>query len=176
MILKIADVKDPILRAKAKRVEAVDKRIQKLISDMRETLLAQDDPEGVGLAAPLVGRSLQIFLMDYKKTTDIIINPQVLSKSETPKSTKKAETGKPLEGCLSLPHYYGPIARTNKIKIKYINESGDPIVKEFRGFPAQIVEHEIDHLNGILFIDRIIEQKAPLYKFQGDHWEEVELV
>jgi peptide deformylase len=176
MVQKILNVKDPVLRLQAKKVRKIDKKILRIIEDMKDTLAAQDDPEGVGLAAPQIGRSYRIFLMKYKKLSDIIINPEVISRVKPPQPVKNVEPNKPLEGCLSLPHYYGPISRTNKIKIKYIDESGTVQVKEFRGFPAQIVEHEIDHLNGILFIDRIVEQGTPLFHYTKGEWEEVELI
>ncbi len=177
MIQKIVDVKNPSLREISKEVAIIDKKTLQIIGDMKETLDAQNDPEGVGLAAPQIGKNVRIFLIKNKGKTQIVINPEILSKAVPPPGAKKASPGKPLEGCLSLPHYYGPLNRTSKIKIKYMDETGAILVKEFRGFEAQIVDHEIDHLNGILFVDHIVSQKVPLYKFnkEGD-WEEVNLV
>lgn len=180
MANKIVDVQNPILRQKAKEVKSIDKKVLALISEMQETLIVQKDPEGVGLAAPQIGRSLRIFVVDYKNLKRVIINPEVLEITEPKKESgkpKKSKKGKEiLEGCLSLPHYYGPIKRADKIKISYMNEKGEKQVEEFSGFNAQIIQHEIDHLNGILFVDKILEQKAPLYKFSGDEWEEVDLI
>lgn len=175
MKLKVVGVKNPILRQKAKPVTKVDKKIKTLIADMKDTLDAQRDPEGVGLAAPQVGKSLQLFIAKYKGFDRVIMNPEILEHS---KIKAKIKHGKKniLEGCLSLPHYYGPIERDQKVKIKYLNEDGKDVTEEFEGFHAQIVQHEIDHLNGILFVDHILSQKAPLYKFDGEEWEEVELV
>lgn len=179
MIQKVIDVQNPILRQKAKKVDKIDKKILNLINNMKDTLKSQKDPEGVGLAAPQIGKSLQIFVIDYKNLQRVIINPQIISversKAKTKPKSKKKESNEILEGCLSLPHYYGPIKRAGKIKIKYQNEVNKEIEEEFTKFNAQIIQHEIDHLNGILFIDKILEQKAPLYKFDGDDWEEVEL-
>lgn len=141
-------------------------------------LVVQDDPEGVGLAAAQIGKNVQIFLINFEGTEKIIINPKVISKSKIKgKSTKGRSRlgGKPLEGCLSLPHYYGPIKRANKIKIKFLDEKGKTKVEEFRGFLAQIVQHELDHLNGILFVDRILEQDSNLFEYNKGEWEEVEL-
>ncbi len=178
MILKVIGVKDPVLRQKAKKVTKVDKKIRQLIADMRDTLNVQKDPEGVGLAAPQVGKSLRIFIMKYKNMERVIINPHVLevSKDLKTKGKPKKEKKNILEGCLSLPHYYGPIKRDKQIKLEYMDENGKTQTEEFTGFLTQIVEHEIDHLDGILFIDHILEQKAPLYKFDGEEWEDVELV
>jgi peptide deformylase len=181
MILRVVDVKNPVLRQKAKLVTKIDKKVLALIKDMLETLANQKDPEGVGLAAPQIGKSLQIFVINYRNLKRIIINPIVLETSKTTKTNKeKVKKSKKndeiLEGCLSLPHYYGPIKRAEKIKIKFLDEKGNTQIEEFTNFNAQIIQHEIDHLNGTLFVDRILEQKSPLYKFDGDDWEEVEII
>lgn len=178
MILKIVDVQNPILRQKAKKITKIDKKVVDLISNMKDTLITQKDPEGVGLAAPQVGKPYQVFVVNYKNLKRTIINPQIIEVSKKSKvnTDKKRRHKDILEGCLSLPHYYGPIKRAQKIKIKYMNEKAKEIIEEFKGFNAQIIQHEIDHLNGTLFVDKILEQKSPLYKFDGDEWEEVELV
>jgi len=177
MILKVVGVKDPVLRQTAKTVAKVDKKTFQLVKDMRETLYSQKDPEGVGLAAPQVGKSLRIFLIKYKKEERVVINPEVIERvKKEKKATKTKHKRDILEGCLSLPHYYGPVKRDFAIKLKYLNEKGEEVIELFEGFLAQIVEHEFDHLNGILFVDHILKQKAPLYKFKGKEWEEVELV
>jgi peptide deformylase len=174
MIRKVVDVKNPILRQNAKPVSAVDKKITELIRDMKDTLAAQNDPEGVGLAAPQIGKSLQLFLMSYEGEERVVMNPKVIKMSKI-KPLKEVKKGEPLEGCLSLPHYYGPVARATEITIKYMNEGGKHIEETFKGFLAHIVQHELDHLNGILFVDHILEQDSPLYHMHGDDWEEVEL-
>lgn len=186
MIREIVNVKDPVLRKKAKTVKKIDKKIKGLIQDLKDTLTFQKDPEGVGLAAPQIGKSLQIFAMKPKDKITIVINPQVIwikNKRETintedKKVKKHKKTKKPeiMEGCLSLPHYYGPIKKPNRIKIKYKNEEGKEIKKIFKDFEAQIVQHEIDHLKGILFVDRLLEQKKPLYKVSGDSWEKIDIL
>lgn len=175
MKLKVVGVKNPILRQKAKKVLKIDKKIKELIANMQATLAAQKDPEGVGLAAPQVGKSLQIFVTSYKGFKRIVINPEIIGIQKSGKIEKKKTRKNILEGCLSLPHYYGPIMRDRKVKVRYLDESGKEKTEEFEGFEAQIIEHEIDHLNGVLFIDHILKQKAPLYKFAGGEWEEVEL-
>lgn len=185
MVRKIVDVKSPILRQKAKPVNKIDKKIRELVADIEETLKTQLDPEGVGLAAPQVGKSLRLFVVDYKvpgrpgkNLKRVVINPLILETAKVvkkPHSAKAPRGKKILEGCLSLPHFYGPIKRTHKVKLQYQGLDGKQRTEEFEGFNAQIIMHEMDHLNGVLFIDRILEQKAPLYKFEGDDWEEVEL-
>lgn len=180
-ILKIVKVPDKVLRKKSKKVKALTPKVRKLISDMWATLESQKDPEGVGLAAPQVGVLLRIFCMNFENTKRTVINPSILEKrtAKKRKKTKKEEEDEevPMEGCLSLPHFYGPLERSEYIKIKYMDEKGNEKTEEFKGFIAHIVEHEIDHLNGKIFIDRILEQKSELFEFSEDgSWEEVELV
>lgn len=183
MVRKILKVTDPSLREKSKPVKAVDKKILFLIKDLKDTLSAQKDPEGVGLAAPQIGKTLQIFVAKYKDNLRVFVNPEILSdtkmKSENAGKPRRAGSRsgeKILEGCLSLPHYYGSLARPSKVKVKYLTEKGKEAVETFEGFEAQIIQHEIDHLKGIIFVDRLLEQKKPLYELVGDEWQEVELV
>lgn len=177
MIQKILPSNDPILRRKSKAVTKVDKKVQKLIKDLKDTLSVQKEPEGVGLAAPQIGKNLRVFVANYKGFDRVVVNPVVLktekvsTKGAKPKSKKEI-----LEGCLSLPYYYGPLKRAAKITVKYLNEKGEEITEVFEGFNAQIIMHEIDHLEGILFVDRLLKEKKPLYKVEGDEWEEVELI
>src|SRR4030043_178167 len=92
------------------------------------------------------------------------------------KYKNKPEEEKLMEGCLSLPNYYGPLKRPGLTKLNYLDENGNKITKIFQGFDSQIIRHEIDHLEGILFIDRLIEQKKPLYELINGEWERVELI
>lgn len=178
MIQKIYQSGDPVLRLVAKKVLKIDKKVVEVVKDLKDTLAAQKEPEGVGLAAPQIGKSLRIFLAKYKELERLVINPEILEMSKKkPSHFAKATRGKEiLEGCLSLPHYYGPLKRASKIKIKYLNELGKEIIEEFSDFNAQIIMHEIDHLNGVLFVDRLLEEKRPLYHVEGKKWEEVELL
>jgi len=178
MIREILSVKEKSLREKSKSVSQVDKKILSLIEDMEDTLAAQKDPEGVGLAAPQIGKNIRLFLINYNGAEKVIINPQIVQIEKKPRKTTSSSRGreKLLEGCLSLPHYYGPLKRAKRLTLRYIDEAGKSVEEEFSGFLAQIVQHEIDHLEGVLFIDRILEQSAPLYHFHGDEWEEVDLI
>jgi peptide deformylase len=148
-----------------------------LVKDLKDTLGVQKDPEGVGLAAPQLGKNLRIFVANYKGFERVVINPKVLSiKKGKRQETKGKSKREILEGCLSLPYYYGPLKRAPKITVKYLNEKGEEVTETFEGFNAQIIMHEIDHLEGILFVDHLLKEKKPLYKVKGDEWEEVELV
>jgi peptide deformylase len=174
MIRKIVRADNPILRRKSKPVKKIDKKILEIISDLKDTLLSQKDPEGVGLAAPQIGKNLKIFAMRDGKKIRTIINPRVIKKYKIQKT--KDEKQDIMEGCLSIPHYYGPLKRAQKIKIEYLDENGKKAVKTFENLLARIVQHEIDHLNGILFTDKLLEQKKPLYELKEDKWEEINLV
>ena len=172
MIQKIVTVKDPILRLKSKEVQNLDKKVFNLIKDLKDTLIIQKDPIGVGLAAPQIGKSLRMFAIKPKEAVKIIINPQVISVSKKAKELMEEHT-KLMEGCLSLPNLYGPLKRPDSIKVNYLNEKGDKITSLFDGFEAQIIQHEIDHLEGVLFTDRLLEQKKPLYELVDGEWERV---
>ena len=174
MIRKVIQAGDPRLRKVSKPVGEIDKKIRLLISDLKETLKAHKDPEGVGLAAPQIGKNLRIFIMEDGKNYKTVINPKIISvKKIKPTKGNKKEA---LEGCLSVPHYYGPLTRGEVIKIEYLNEEGEKVIETFKDFPAQIVQHEIDHLNGFLFIDRLLEQKRPLYQINDGEAEEVDFI
>lgn len=177
MVRKILQSGDAVLRTKSKPVGSVDKKVKDLIRDLKDTLSIQKDPEGVGLAAPQIGKNLQVFVCSYKDFSRVVINPKITSITQMSKAEKgKKSKREILEGCLSLPYYYGPLKRAKKITVEYLNENGEKITEEFEGFDAQIILHEIDHLNGILFIDHLLKEKKPLYKVENDEWEEVELV
>lgn len=181
MVRKILNVKDARLRQKSRPVKKVDKKILNTITDLKDTLLAQKDPEGIGLAAPQIGKKVKIFIAKYQGKTKVFINPKILYASYAKGQTKEKSvkgpdpSGKIMEGCLSLPHFYGPLARSEKIKVKYLTPKGKEIVATFKGFEAQIIQHEVDHLEGIVFVDRLLQQKKPLYELVGDEWKEVEL-
>lgn len=174
MVRKIAKTKDPRLREVSKPVDKIDKKILNLIGDLKETLITQKDPEGVGLAAPQIGKNLRIFVMKTNGNVKEVINPEIINVSESEERRAKSED-KIMEGCLSLPHYYGPLKRASRVRLKYKTAKGEEKEEEFRGFDAQLVLHEVDHLDGILFIDRLLEQKKGLYKQEGEEWVEVDI-
>lgn len=176
MIRKILLSNDPVLRRKSKPVGKIDKKVKDLVKDLKDTLAVQKDPEGVGLAAPQIGKNLRIFAAKYKGFERVVINPEIVKIENKPQSVKSKQSKKEiLEGCLSLPYYYGPLKRAPKITIKYLDENGKSVTETFDGFHAQIMMHEIDHLEGVLFIDHLLSEGKPLYKIEGDEWEEVEL-
>jgi peptide deformylase len=143
-IYKIVTKEDPLLRKQAKPVKEVDDKVIKIIDDMFETMYATDT--GVGLAAPQVGILKQIIVIDTQDEEPFaLINPEIIS--------SEGETDSE-EGCLSCPEEYGIVKRAEKVKVKALNENGEEIEIEAEGFLAIVLQHEIDHLKGVLFIDK----------------------
>ncbi len=144
-VIPIRVLPDPVLRQKAKRVRAIDSSIQKLISDMIETMHAV--PGRVGLAAPQVGVSRRVIVIGIPEEEDLVlINPEVVRK----KGERIVS-----EGCLSVPGYFGEIKRAESVTAKGLDQSGKGIRIKADELLAQALEHEIDHLNGVLYIDRL---------------------
>jgi len=143
-ILEIKEYGEPVLREKALPVKEITPEILNIIKDMAETMYADS---GVGLAAPQVGVSKRIILVDGEEDGLIVlINPMII-KSE---GEAVAE-----EGCLSIPGIYSQVKRASKVTVKALNENGDPIEITKEALTARALQHEIDHLDGILFVDRI---------------------
>lgn len=168
-MLKILQAPNPILGQKAKNIKQIDKAILTLIRDMDETLNSARDPEGVGLAAPQIGKSLQLFLIKEtpQSKTQIFINPKIIKfidiEIDNDNSSDK-EDGVTLEGCLSLYNIWGEVQRHHGLVLSYLDENGKKQEQQFNGFLATIIQHEYDHLQGILFPKRVLEQKKQLYK------------
>jgi len=143
-MLKIITHPNPFLRQKSLSViDVFDEEIKKLIPQMIETMVKQD---GVGLAAPQIGKSIQLIVIYFKESTLVIINPKIIKKSF---SKVWGE-----EGCLSVPDKFGEVKRHKKITIIYTNENGHKQQLAAKDMLARVIQHEIDHLNGILFIDK----------------------
>ncbi len=147
-ILPIRVAPDPILRQKARRVRNIDGSIHKLISDMIETMHAAP---GVGLAAPQVGVPLQVIVIGLPEQEDIaLINPQIVRR----KGERVVN-----EGCLSIPGYIGQIKRAESVTVKGYDRNGKEVRIKAQELLAQALEHEIDHINGILYIDRLASKE-----------------
>lgn len=175
-MLKILTVPHSVLNTPTTPVERVDGKIRKLVTDMEETLMAQTDPEGVGLAAPQVGISLSLFIIKVspKAKIEVFINPQIVKQTvadttDKPKGKKQTK----MEGCLSIPRIWAPLRREKDIVVTYTDETGASVTKAFKGFKSTIVQHEIDHLNGVLFTMRCIEQGSDIYEEKGDKLEKI---
>jgi peptide deformylase len=152
---KIVTLPDSVLRRKAHTVSQIDKNLQTLIDDMVETMR---DAPGVGLAAPQIGLSERIIVVEYfereedeekedaPKKVWALLNPEIIKSSE--------ETLLGVEGCLSIPGLVGEVERHAAIQVKGLNRHGKPVKIKAEGWLARIFQHEIDHLNGVLFPDR----------------------
>ncbi len=195
-MLKIITAPSEILSEKAVSVRRVDGETLKLIEEMKKTLLSAEDPEGVGLAAPQVGKPFAIFLIKPtpKSPIKVFINPKIIEEKNLParlaakragrqgdnSNSKKKKGRTKLEGCLSLPGIWGEVKRNPEITLSFLNEKGKKHIKTFKGFIATVIQHEADHLNGILFTERVLEQNGTLYKSHRnekgeDVFEEIEL-
>ncbi len=169
--MQIVIAPDPRLRVQTKRVKKINSALLKTLKEMIKLTKTFNDPEGVGLASTQVGLNESFFVVKHDKNFVSVINPKILS---TGKRTKKY-----FEGCLSAPNVWGEVKRYTNIKISYQNETGKMITKALKGVLAWIFQHEIDHLNGVLFQDRVLEQKGKFYKFTGkdktgmDNFEEI---
>ena len=153
-ILEIVKYGDPVLRKKTEPITEITDDIVQLAQDMLETMYAAP---GVGLAGPQVGKSLQICVIDVvpdgKRNPIVLINPKVVS------GENKIEQE---EGCLSFPKIYEKIKRWNKIQVEYVDLKGNLNKVEVEGFLAKAFQHEIDHLNGKVFIDYLPDWKRKL--------------
>ena len=166
MRLKIAQVGEPVLRTQARqltRAEIVSEEIQRLIVDMRDTM--QDAP-GVGLAAPQIGLPLQLAVIEDREQMWSNLSPQELAEKErravpfhvviNPEMTLVGDE-KPefFEGCLSLDGFSAVVPRSRRVRVSYLDDRGEPRTIEAVGWYARILQHEIDHLRGTLYIDRM---------------------
>jgi peptide deformylase len=141
-IRKIVQYPDPVLKQKAKPVTKFHARLAKLLDDMAETMY---DARGVGLAAPQVGILKRAIVVDVGEGLIEMVNPEIIE--------KKGEQISPPEGCLSIPNLLGEVRRANWIKVVGQDRHGNPLEIEAEGYLARAFQHEIDHLNGVLFID-----------------------
>ena len=156
-IKEIVTYPNPILKKKSKPITAFDSELKRLVDDMAETMFAVP---GSGLAAVQIGALLQVLLMNLSENENenkylALINPEILEKQGT-QSDK--------EGCLSVPDYFTKVKRAQKVKVQALDINGNEHKYEFEDWLARVVQHEVDHLNGILILDRISSLKRALYK------------
>ncbi len=181
-MLKVVHVPNAVLIKKAEVVDKITKKIRKIVSDMEVALVNYSDPPGVGLAAPQVGISLRIFLVKPtpEDETEVFINPTILKTVgekkplKRPKSSKNKKKRGELEGCLSVPRVWAPLKRPQKVQLEWTDIDGKKHKAWFSGFKAVIVQHETDHIDGILFTQRSLEQGAQLYREKDGELEKIE--
>lgn len=155
-VLEIRVLGDPILRERTAPTQSVTDELRALVADMFETMYAA---EGIGLAAPQVGRSERVFVMDVDDNPLAMINPEIIERE----GSERAE-----EGCLSIPEIFGDVDRATRIIARATDLDGKPFDVELTELAARCVQHELDHLDGKLFIDYMSLIKR---KFTARKWE-----
>ncbi len=165
MLLDIVTYPDPRLKERCAPVEAITDEIRQLAADMAETMYAAP---GVGLAAPQVGRSLRLLVMDPgvqqgERRPRVLVNPVLEPLGEVIVSEQ--------EGCLSVPlNYRADVPRWSRVRLRATDLDGAAIDEELEGFAAVVVQHEVDHLDGTLFIDRMSRLRRTLYDGKVKKW------
>ena len=162
--MKVVIAPDQKLRFKTTPVKKITPKFLETLKEMEKLTKTYLDPEGVGLAATQVGLTEQFFVAKLendkgKEKFKAYINPKIISYSKTTKLF--------FEGCLSIPDYYGEITRPSAVEVSYMDEQGKQIKEKLTGFPAWVFQHEYDHLQGKLFMDLVLSQKAKLFKVVG---------
>lgn len=155
-VLDIRVLGDPVLRERTEPLPHITEDLRSLVADMFETMYAA---EGIGLAAPQVGRKERVFVMDVDENPLTMINPEIIEKE----GTERAE-----EGCLSIPEIFGDVDRATRIVVRATDLDGNPLEVELTELAARCVQHELDHLDGKLFIDYMSLIKR---KFTARKWE-----
>ena len=147
---------NPVLRQRSKRVRAIDESVERLIGDMLDTM---HHGNGVGLAAPQIGVSLRVIVIELPEEEPLpLINPEIVKRS----GTRTVE-----EGCLCVPGYRGKITRSEKVTAKALDRHGKEVRIKGEGLLAQVLEHETDHLGGVLYLDHL-ESTDDLYRIGDD--------
>lgn len=150
-VYQVVTTPDPVLRAKAKPVTKINEGVFRVLDNMKDTLYAEN---GVGLAAPQIGISKRLVVIDTGDNYMELINPEI-----TDQQGEQIRS----EGCLSVPGIVGIVKRAERVAVKALNRKGEEITVEGTGLLSRALQHEIDHLNGILFIDKAIEtRKEPV--------------
>lgn len=144
VLRRIVGLEEPILRQKAKKVGRIDETTRRLIDDLVETMRAAP---GVGLAAPQVGVPLRVGVIEVEKRLYTLVNPEILELS------KETQTGP--EACLSIPGYWAEVTRAQRVRVRALDRRGRRYTVTAEAFLARAFQHEVDHLDGILYIDRL---------------------
>lgn len=157
--MQVVIAPDIRLKVQTKQVKKINPALLQTLKEMVKLTKTFKDPEGVGLAATQVGLDESYFVAKDDEKFISVINPKILS---TGKRTKTY-----FEGCLSIPNLWGQVKRHTQIKVSYQDETGKVINTSLKGVLAWIFQHEVDHLNGMLFPERVLEQKGRFFKYTG---------
>lgn len=157
--MEVVKAPDPRLKIQTKPVKKINPALKSTLKEMIRLTKTFKDPEGVGLASTQVGLEESFFVAKDNDKFICVINPKIVSVGKRTKTY--------FEGCLSVPAMWGEVKRAINIKVSYQTPEGKTVVKPLKGVLAWIFQHETDHLNGILFSNRVLEQKGKFYKFTG---------
>ena len=141
----------PILRQQAKKVRRIDPSMRRLVDDMLDTM---HDADGLGLAAPQVGVPLRLIVIEHEEQQYVLFNPEI---------TRQRGTATEEEGCLSLPRWFGPVVRSEHVTVKGRDHTGKAVRLKLEGLLARAIQHEVDHLDGTLFTDRVLDRTELRY-------------
>lgn len=172
-IKKIVSIPDPRLREVSQEITDFGPELKDLITDMIDTLEAQNDPPGIGIAAVQIGVLQRVFIARLGNKLKVFVNPEI-----TEYGKNESEL---FEGCLSVHHHYGYVWHPSEVTIKAYDPHGKPFTAKYKNLSARIMQHELDHLNGLLYIDHVAAQKGKLLKITGqdndgnDVFEEVKI-
>lgn len=172
----IITVPDPVLRQVSSPVAVWDKKLTQLVADMIETARAAADPEGVGLSAVQIGVLKRVFVVKLDADFTEFINPEITAASKKMFSDTQEKDKRFMEGCLSIPNYYALVDRPHRVTLRWQNLKGETLSRDFEGKYSSYVQHELDHLNAVLFTDRAVAQKQKIYKLEKNEKGEEELV
>ena len=165
---QILKVPDNLLRQKSEEVVSFDKNLSQMVADLTETLISQTDPVGLGLSAVQIGVLKRVFVARIRNRIRHFVNPKIL------KFSKEEITF--LEGCFSVPEFYGHVIRPAEIDLEAQDKHGKKTQGNYKGLPARIIQHEIDHLDGILFTDHVHAQNGKIFKIEKDKKGKEQLV
>lgn len=172
--MEILRAPNPKLRVKTKPVKKITPELLNTAREMIKLTESFQDPEGVGLSSTQIGREESLFVVKLDNKFIIVFNAKVTAQSKKQKLF--------FEGCLSIPDYYGEIKRPISVTVSYQDEAGQQITRKLNGAKSWIFQHEVDHINGRLFMDLVLEQKSRVFKAVGkdqagdEIFEEVKLI
>lgn len=168
MIKPFVALPDQKIRNSSQEVKGFDSSLVKLIDDLTDTALAQKDPVALGLAAPQIGVLKRVFIARIRNKFKPFVNPKIIKLSK--------DRANLLEGCFSVHGIYGSVLRPAEVDIEAHDQYGKKFVKHYKGLEAKIVQHELDHLEGILFIDYVRRQNGKLFKVKTNKKKKEELI
>jgi peptide deformylase len=159
-VREIVKIGQPVLRQKAKKIRRVDLSTKRLVQDLIDTI---HEANGSGLAAPQINVPLRAIITKVNDQIHVVLNPEIVKESD-----EEIEAD---EGCLSIPGWYGPVKRKEQVTVRGLSRTGKPLKIRSEGWEARAFQHEVDHLDGVLFIDRM-DDPSKLHKVQSQEEEE----